>query len=167
MYSGVTYLTNLTEWLIVKKSNLLQLSPEIHDSEIARLAPLLSPLELEMVALQHFHVLKAEVDSLKAEKIHDIEGFKRGLLTQFRNRTGSTRKVMFSAVLILPKNAIDHFVSFLFGFFKLHKHMNLTLIVLNISTRAQNYLSKKIENYIYHSSKIFVEPFSDFCKLIP
>ena len=66
---------------------------EIHDREIARLTPLFSPDTLETVALQHFGVTEAKVNSFKAENIYNVEGFKRSLLTQFRNKPGNTRKV--------------------------------------------------------------------------
>ena len=77
---------------------------EIHDREIARLAALFSPDTLETVALQHFDASEAKVKTFKADRREDTEGFKRDLLTEYRNK-GHGRKVKrykacnFSALL--------------------------------------------------------------------
>ena len=59
---------------------------EIHDREIARLAPMFSPSTLETVALQHFGVSVVEASSLKASHRENTEAFKRELLIIFRNK---------------------------------------------------------------------------------
>ena len=69
-----------------------QLPSEIHDREIARLAPLFSPDTLETVALQHFDASEARVKTFKADRRENTEGFKRDLLTYYVNK-GHTRKV--------------------------------------------------------------------------
>ena len=71
---------------------VLQLPPEIDDSEIALLAPKFSPNTLETLALQFFEISEARVKTLKADNINNTEGFKRDLLTYYRNR-GHGRKV--------------------------------------------------------------------------
>ena len=62
-------------------------------SEIARLAPLFSPDILETVALQYFDTSKARVDTIKADRRDNAEGFKRDLLTDYINN-GHSRKVI-------------------------------------------------------------------------
>ena len=59
----------------------------------SRLAPLLSPETLETVALQHFDTSEAKVATFKADGREKTEGFKRDLLSDYRNR-GHNRKVM-------------------------------------------------------------------------
>ena len=69
-----------------------QLPPTIDHREIVRLARLFSPSTLETVALLYFDMSEATVKTLKADNIHNTEGFKRELLTVYRNKGGS-RKV--------------------------------------------------------------------------
>ena len=73
--------------------NVLQLSSEILDREVARLAPLFSPDTLETVALQYFCISEATTSNLKASHRENIEAFKRELLIIFRNK-GHSRKVI-------------------------------------------------------------------------
>ena len=78
---------------------ILQLPSSIGDSEIARLAPLFSPSTLETVAIQYFDISQTRAETLKEGRTTDKEGFKRDLLTDYRNK-GYKRKVI---ILKSPK----------------------------------------------------------------
>ena len=69
---------------------------EISTSEIAQLAPLFSPNTLETVSLRYFGVPQARVNTYKAKRREDMDGFKRDLLTDYRN-TGHNTKVSVSS----------------------------------------------------------------------
>ena len=76
---------------------ILQLPSIISDSETSRLASLFSPNTLETLALQYLKISQAQIDTSRADNIHNSEGFKRELLRMFHYRGGS-RKVMFSKI---------------------------------------------------------------------
>ena len=78
---------------IFKNWSHFQFPTTVPDSEVAKLAPLFSEPKLETVAIQHFGVSQAEVDTWKAACGEDKDGFKRKILYYFRN-TGHTRKVI-------------------------------------------------------------------------
>ena len=88
-----------------------QLPSEIHNREIARLAPLFSPDTMETVALQHFNTSQATVKTFKAERRENAEGFKRDLLTHYRNK-GHKRKVIIKKDRNPQRNSLTGFSPF-------------------------------------------------------
>ena len=71
------------------------------DPEISRLASQFSTDSLEKVALRFFRISEAQIKNIKADNLHNSEGFNRDLLHMFKNK-GHNRKV-------------DYFYSILFS----------------------------------------------------
>ena len=78
----------------MRDQNVLQLRPNIRDSEISKLASLFTKSTLEKVAEQCFEMQFAEMTNLGTDHIQNTEGFNKKLLADIRTKTG-TRQVSF------------------------------------------------------------------------
>ena len=84
---------NLTKncWI----SCTFQLSSNISDWEIARLASLISPFTMVTVVLRYFGLLQAQISHSRRDHTLNSEGFNRELLHKFRNKGGSRKVFLF------------------------------------------------------------------------
>ena len=86
----------------------LQLSEELKDGELSRLASKITPEHLTTIAINYLGFTQVDTDNLKSATRHDVEDFKRRILIEWRKRAAPEgRKVRrFSVSMSLKINTI-------------------------------------------------------------
>ena len=75
---------------------MLQMTEPLIDSELVHLAQCYSPTDLRTIAMKYMGFDQPKLDTIWAEKVNHLEGFKTDVLVKWRNKSApGERQVCF------------------------------------------------------------------------